>query len=318
VEAPGFRPYTVPAIPLGAGQKLRLTAPLELGAVADTVTIAAQPPLVNAVSPEQRQSISELEVKQLPLARRDVSNVIALGSGIQQDTARGNAYVMNGLGKSAASITMDGIDASASPELPQTNLDGGFNYIGVVSLEAVEEVQVTKGVFAAEYARALSGNVNVITKSGTNELHGSLFESFISEELNARNQLLANKPGLTFNQFGGSLGGPVLRNKIFLFGAYEAYRERSFSAVQGDVPSQLLRDMLVARVPAYQQALDYFVLPNQSLPNPLIGRYVGAGSLSSNADHFVVKPDVWLWSGGRLRGTYIADNSDRTIPRISP
>ena len=75
---------------------------------------------------------------------------------------------------------------------------GDFNYINGISIEAVGEVQVTKGVIPAEYTRSLGGNLNIISRSGTNELHGSLFENFRAENLNARNQFLTTKPGVTF------------------------------------------------------------------------------------------------------------------------
>ena len=320
IEVEGFKAHAETGILLGAAQRLRRIFQLEIGSTTETVEVVGTAPLVNSVSAEQHESISRLEVTELPLQRRDISDVISLGTGIlfgERKESRGKMFNMNGLGRAGANITMDGIDASASPELPQTNQDGGFNYIGVVSMEAVQEIEVTKGSFQAEYGRTLSGNINVITKSGTNTWHGSGFGLFSSEELNARNQLLQTKPGYTYNQFGGSLGGPIVRDKVFIFGAYESYRERAFRPVQGDTPTQLLRDMMLAAVPEYKMVLDLFPLPTEAHgPDALAARFLGASSLQANTDHFVLRPDVWLKDNMRISGTYVADNPDRSIPRF--
>jgi outer membrane receptor protein involved in Fe transport len=131
-----------------------------------------------------------------------------------------------------------------------------FNYINVLSIEAVQEVQTVKGVSSAEYGNQLRGNVNLITKSGTNQLHGSLFESFRAEDLNAKERRLATGAPFTFNQFGGSLGGPIRRDKILLFGTYEGYHESAFAIVQGDVPTVKLRNEAIAAQPIYKTFLD--------------------------------------------------------------
>jgi outer membrane receptor protein involved in Fe transport len=314
IQMPGFKRYEASGIDLGAAQRVRRNFTLEIGSAAETVTVSGQAPAINAASPEQRESISRKEVTELPVARRNISNVMALGTGIVQDTAsRRNSFILNGLGKAATSVTMDGIPASGTSEISSASVEGG--YIGVVSMEAVEEVQVSKGVFAAEYGRALAGNVNVITKSGTNQLHGSLFELFSAEELNARNQLLATKRGLTFNQFGGSLGGPLIRDKVFVFGAYEAYRQRSFQPVQAEVPTALLRGQMLAAVPDYKIILDGYPLPNQPFAaNALSGRYLGAASAAADTNHLVVRPDLWLSSRMRLSATYVRDNPGEIVP----
>jgi len=123
-------------------------------------------------------------------------------------------------------------------------------------MEAIEEVETTKGVTPAEYGQQLSGNVNITSKSGTNSWHGTLFENFRGEALNATDRFLQQRPGFTFNQFGGSSGGPIKKDRIFIFGTYEGYRQKSFSIVQGDVPTPKLRADAIAAQPAYKQLFD--------------------------------------------------------------
>ena len=114
---------------------------------------------------------------------------------------------MNGIGKNGVSYTVDGTDASGNPEGRYSSNYLQPNLIDIMSIEAIQEVHTIKGVPPAEYGNMVAGQVNLLSRSGTNQWHGSLFENFRAEELDARNQRLPNKPGLTFNQFGGSVGG---------------------------------------------------------------------------------------------------------------
>ena len=166
-------------------------------------------------------------------------------------------------------------------------------------------MQTSKVVTPAEYAHQLSGSVNVITKSGTNTWHGSVFELFRAEDLDARNRQLSTKPPYTSNQFGGSAGGPIRRDKVFVFGAYEGHRESAFSVVQGDVPTAKFRDDAVRAVPDYKQFLDTLYLPNQPHdPNADSGRFVGAGASKRRDNHAVVKGDLKLTEASTLALTY--------------
>lgn len=316
IETAGFKTSEARGIELQAAQNIRRTFVLDVGEVAEKVEVKAGAVTVNTVSAEQNESVSQQRVIELPIARRNVASVIGLGTGVVRS---GGDVILNGLGRGATSITLDGTDASSNPERPSTAMFGDFNFINTVSMEAVQEVQTSKGVIPAEYSRAVSGNVNVITRSGTNQWHGSLFENFQSEELNARNQFLASKPGFTFNQFGGSAGGRVIKNRAFIFGVYEGYREAAFSPVSANVPSERLRNAMIEAVPDYKLFLDTLPLPNQPYnPAAATGFYQGAGSRRSSDNHFVVKPDVRLADNISLSLTYTRDRPTNTIPRVSP
>ena len=132
-----------------------------MGAVSETVEVNAQTPMVNAVAGEQRESVTERHLQELPLSRRNVQNILVLGTGV--DTSDGGGVRLNGLGRSGVKITVDGTDATSNRENPGTAMYQSFNYINVMRIEAVQEVQTVKGVTAAEYANQLSGDVNLIT-----------------------------------------------------------------------------------------------------------------------------------------------------------
>ena len=124
--------------------------------------------------------------------------------------------------------------------------------ISVMSIEAVAEVQVVKGILPAEYGGSVGGQVNMLTRSGANVFHGSLFENWQNDKLLARDPFLPAaqaKPEVSFNQYGGTLGGAVIKNRAFFFAAFEGYRETFGLTLNGTVPTQQLRDRILAALP---------------------------------------------------------------------
>ena len=114
---------------------------------------------------------------------------------------------------------------------------------------------------SAEYAHVFSGNINVITKSGTNQFHGSLFESVQNNIFNAKNAFLRPgdpKPPVHINQFGGSFGGPIIKDKLFFFFTYEGFRQATTGVTSGQVPTADYRGQLLAANPSYKPILDYY------------------------------------------------------------
>ncbi len=318
ISVAGFKTLEISGLTVEASQNLRRAFVLSVGDVVEKVRVSAEAPIVNAVSPEQLESLGGSTLRELPVARRRASELFQLGTSISRTpgtTNNSGSFRLNGLGAGATSITMDGIPASAHPGSPQGGFRGGFNYIEVASMEAIEEVSISKGVFSAEFGRAMSGNINVITKSGTNQVHGSLFHLFNAAQLNAKPYFLAAKPASTFNQFGGSLGGPVIRNKLFLFGVYEGYRDRRSTTINANVPTPRLRDAMVARFPEYKLLLDEFYLPNRPFAaTAATGPYIGPGIIRASTNHFVIKPDAWLSSRHRLSSTWTRDRPDLYTP----
>jgi hypothetical protein len=149
IELRGFKTFESGGLELRAAQNIRQTHTLEVGNVTETVKVTSEAPLVNTVAPEQTQSFSSLEVKELPLARRNFTNILRIGTGIT--TAGGGGVRLNGLGRSGTRVSVDGTEASGNPEAPGTSMYEGFNYIDLVSIEAIQEVQTNKGIIQAEY-----------------------------------------------------------------------------------------------------------------------------------------------------------------------
>ena len=314
IAASGFKSLQTGDLDMLAGASIRRAFTLELGAVSETVSVEGATPLVNTVSAEQSQSISRTEASELPLAKRNVANLLGLGTGVSP----GAGFVrLNGVGKTGTLYTVDGTNATADPESRTTSMRGNFEQINLLSLEAVEQVETTKGILPAEYGQALGGNVNLITKSGTNSWHGGAFENFQSDNLNARLQFLGTKPNSVFNQFGGSLGGPIKRDRIFFFADYEGYRQSVTQVVSGTVPTPNFRQQIVTAVPAYAVPLQVTPLPNQSYsPAADTALYIAGRAQTATDNHVDVKGDIRLTDTSNFALTYSHGRPDLTTPRI--
>jgi hypothetical protein len=325
IEKDGFKTYVRTGLALAASQSVRQPHVLEVGTMSELVTVESVAPLVNTVSAEQRETLGSQQVQELPLSRRNVTNVLRLSSGVD---VGGGSVRINGQGKSGAAITVDGTDANSNPsEGRAMEQYGGRNYIDVMSIEAVQEVQLMRGILPAEYGGAVSGQVNLIAKSGTNSWRGSLFENYRSHIFNARNPFQVSRAAdgsvlpknrEVFNQFGGSLGGPVIRDRAFFFFTYEGYRESAFQRVNGDVPTAALRQRILTALPFPETKILLDTLPEPNVPvDANIGRFEGSGRRESTENHFVVKGDIQLTSAGRLTLAYTRNRPFGLDPRYN-
>jgi hypothetical protein len=320
VELQGFKTFVNDGLELNAGQVVRQVYSLEVGSISDNVTVTETAPLLETASAAQKESLSTREVRSLPLARRNVTSLLTLSTGVTEAStglAGGGNIRLNGVSEGGTAITVDGTDATANNETRGLNSYGAQNQISVMSIEAVAEVQVIKGIMPAEYGGATGGQVNMITRSGTNAFHGSLFESLQNDKLFAKYPFFAPgtpKPAVRFNQFGGSLGGRIIPNRAFFFAAYEGYRESFGLNVDGVVPTQQLRSQILAALPgsATQAVLDSMPLPNSPI-DANIGRYRTAKARTRSDDTLLVKGDVLL-GGGNLSVTFSRMRPDTVNP----
>lgn len=317
IEAKSFAPFVATGITLTAGQQVRQTYHLQVGAATQTVTVTSGVPLINTVSAQQLHAFQQTEIRELPLLNRNISNLLAVGAGVEHYSASQGGVQMNGVGIQGTRYTVDGTNSSGNLEGSALSAWGAPNLIDVISLEGVQEVSTVKGVVPAQYADAVGGQVNIIMKSGTNQWHGSLFENNQVSALNARFQRAKSKPRLTFNQFGVSLGGPIVKNKLFIFGDYEGYRMSQDQFVEGNVPTAATRQMLLNAVPAYDLALHEFPLPNGSVvPGSYVGDYSTTKRALWNDNHFDTKVDWMLGKADRLSLSFSRGNPYQLIPRI--
>jgi hypothetical protein len=322
IELQGFKTYTNDSLELLAGQTVRQNFTIEVGQLEETITVSERSPLVETASAAQKESMLANEVRTLPLSRRNITGLLTLSTGVTEAStglAGGGNIRLNGVAEGGTAITVDGTDATANNETRGLNSYGAQNQISVMSIEAVAEVQVVKGILPAEYGGVVGGQVNMLTRSGTNAFHGSLFENWQDESLLARDPFLPAaqpKPDVRFNQFGGTVGGAVVRNRAFFFAAYEGYRETFGVTVNGTVPTQLTRDRILAALPMPETfaVLDVTPLPNEPI-NADIGRYRVARPRTRSDDTWLGKADVNV-AGGNLSVTYSRMRPETVNPSI--
>ena len=221
---PGFRSYVQTGIVLQVGSNPVINAVLEVGQVADSVEVQADAALVETRTTGVGQMIDNIRVLEMPLNARNVTELILI-SGAAVEGPRGNDRGYPTFGVSVGGGMTNGLTFV---------LDGGthndpfsnFN-LPMPFPDALQEFKVETSAVPAQYGQHSAGAVNAVTKSGTNEFHGSAFEFVRNKVFNARNAFAVEKDGLKRNQFGGVLGGPIVRNKLFFFGGYQRTTDRS-------------------------------------------------------------------------------------------
>jgi hypothetical protein len=170
IEMPGFKTYTQHGLVLMSGQNVQQTFTLEVGGQEQTITVEGSAPLVETAASSQSNSLGTQEVRELPISRRNITNLLGVVPGVTASTS--GTVQMNGVAGGGTGVTVDGTDANSNPETRSLSQYGSQNQISVMSLDAIAEVQVIKGVLPAEYGGVAGGQVNLISRSGTNRYAG--------------------------------------------------------------------------------------------------------------------------------------------------
>jgi hypothetical protein len=247
IESQGFRRSRESGVNVAAGDSARIDISLELGEVRQSVEVQAHPVAVNTESAELTQTFGYKALDQLPNIDRNPLYQMNLLPGANNGAGSGNYGSNGGENGSAVGLTrpqlssIGGVDANANG----VYVEGIFNrepqnaYIGVVPpIEGVEEVQVFAGKYDAEYGFSGSTVINVITKSGSNEFHGAAFEYLRNNASDANNYFATQSTPFRRNQFGGAIGGPVRKNKLFFFADYQGTLFRTSNYEYTSAPTQ--------------------------------------------------------------------------------
>jgi hypothetical protein len=327
----GFRSVTQ-RLTLTVGQDALVDMVLEPTGVAESVVIESRTSGINLVSGALSGVVGQQEIRDLPLNGRSFQQLAALQAGVTTALAAGNDVVggrtpklsINGARPEQSSFILDGTDINNVYNKTPGSVAGVL-----LGVEAVREFQVLTNSYSAEFGRSAGGVINVVTRSGTNDVHGSLFEFHRNSALDARNYFdLATqpKPSFTRHQFGGALGGALQRDRTFFFAAYEGLIERlgvtgvatvpDDEARQGRLPSRTVT--LHPAIPAYLDLL--FPVAN--------GRNLGGGAAEylfspkqPTDEHFAqLRIDHRLTPNDTMfaRYTYDRGDVDRQYPNKPP
>jgi hypothetical protein len=240
VEAKGFKTFAATGLTLAVGNRVRMDAKLEVGSQVETVEVTASAVVELQKDTSEVSSLIPAEsVSEMPTNGRNYYSLLSLEPGIVSSSGPGDptdarpvmAFSANGMNSEYNNNLIDGLD----------NNERSLGEVAIEpSLDALEEVKVETNMFSAEYSRTGGGVANLITKSGTNQFHGTLFEFMRNDDLDAYPWTLSAKlkNELRQNQFGGSFGGPILKNKAFFFGDYQGWRLIKGALVQQTVANQ--------------------------------------------------------------------------------
>jgi hypothetical protein len=324
IEQPGFATVVVKDVVVAVDETRSLDVALKIASQAETVTVRGDAELTQTESSQLGQVIDNMKTQELPLNGRNFAQLARLTTGVAASGGGGgqqggeggvSGYASNGQRSSSNNFMVDGIDnndyfAGAVAQLP--------------SIDSIEEFHVQTSTYDAEYGHNSGSVVNLVTKSGTNELHGSVFEFLRNSVFDARNffnEEPFQKPKLILNQFGGTLGGPVIKNRTFFFVNFEGFRQRAGITRITNVPTDDQRKGIFTdssgksiTIPVNPTSAQIFALfPEPNLNSPK-GNFISSPILTNNTNQGLIKIDHRFSEAGSLSARYSRTGADILYP----
>jgi hypothetical protein len=340
VESRGFKSYRERAVTLQVQANLRVDFKMEVGAITDQVVVTGEVPLVDQASTTLGKVVEERRIVDLPLNGRNFLQLGVLQAGVAPSIP-GIDVTGSGLnstpGGSAFLFSVNGVRITSNNHL----LDGVNNVepmsgaaMIVPSPDALQEFRILTNMYSAEFGRAGGSIVTVLTKTGTNRFHGSVYEFLRNDALDARNFFAPRVPALKQNQFGATMGGPILKDRTFFFGSYEGFRQRKGNPTRTIVPSLQVRqgdfsqEAVKPRDPVTMQPFPGNIIPPERIdpvarrvlglyPEPNLGTniWTGAPSGANDRNQFMVRLDHrFLGDKSQLTGRYLFDDGSLLRP----
>ena len=318
VDGNGFKTLHQNGVVLEVDEEARLDFTLEIGNKQENIIVEGGAPLLNVSDGTLSTVIDHQFVDNLPLNGRSFQTLIMLTPGVVVTATAFDdqgQFSVNGQRADANYFTLDGVSANfgvtgyfpllqaGGGALPALTVSGGTN--SLVSVDAMQEFRVQTSSFAPEFGRTPGGQISVVTRSGTNDFHGTLFEYFRNDKLDARNWFVnfnhLAKPRERQNDFGGVFGGPIIKDKTFFFFSYEGLRLRQPATQQTAVPDNASRQQAPAGVQPFLNAY-----PKQNGPELGSGlaQFNGSYSNPSSLDAYSIRVDHAITDKFNLFGRY--------------
>ncbi|MGD1096181.1 MAG: TonB-dependent receptor, partial [Bryobacteraceae bacterium] len=324
VSQTGFNNAVRSGLELSAGQVMDLPIQLEIQQQTQSVDVSAEVAVLDTTTAEQVAALNDAQVHDLPVDHLDWSNLLTDSTGstkppavtsLNSTSPGGSGVNINGLPSAGYNFTVDGTNASNNTVFTAYNVYQGVGLINAVNNDSIEEVSSARGTPPATVGGGMSGNINIVTKGGTNEYHGSLHELNEVSVFDARNQFLTARPRTTFNDYGVSAGLPILKNKLFFFGSYEGAALTTAKAITGGVPSPYLLSIAPA---VYTPLFSLFPQAPQPAGSPTAttSQYFGAASNVQKDDNGVYRLDYYINQSNIIAVRYIRSRPDATSPAL--
>ncbi len=330
-EKEGFRSEEKMGISLVLGQRESVDLVLQVGDVRQTVKVEAMPTVVAITTEDISGLVGERQVKELPLNGRSYDQLMTLNPGMVNYTSQraggigtsnsvvGNMFAASGRRPQENLYLLNGVEFTSASEI--NNTPGGVSG-QLLGVDAVREFSVVKDTYGAEYGKRPGAQVNIVTASGTNEFHGNVYEFLRNSALDARNFFdHGDIPAFRRNVFGGSLGGPIKRDKTFLFGNYEGFRQTLGLSDLTLVPDAASR---ASAVPSVQPLLALWPVANGPELLTSTGAPSGIAEAFSNPvqrireDFGTARLDQIFTDRDSFAGVYTVDDSEAHSPTNNP
>jgi hypothetical protein len=322
VSATGFNTEVKTGIKLNVGMQQEFNLTLQVGSVTHRVEVTAEAPAVQLASSDISATVQATTVRELPLNGRSWTDLAALQPGV--DTIQTQPNFSSGADRGNRGFGQQLTISGARPQQNNYRLDGislndyangapGSVLGGSLGVDAIQEFSVLTSNYSAEYGKTSGGVVNAITRSGTNGFHGSVYEFLRNSALDARNFFDGPTiPSFKRNQFGGSIGGPIIPNRTFFFADYEGIRQSKGISALTTVPSLDARNQPMD--PAARAFLVFYHLPNGADLGGGIAEYRFSGQQAVKENFFTTRLDHKVSEKDSLSGTYLYDKTPYTSP----
>ena len=340
-EKNGFKTAVRNGVTLQVGEDAVVNLQLEVGELAQQITVSEETPIVNTTTSQTSGTVDAREIKDLPLNGRSFDDLLTLNPGAvnyalksaNTSTSNGNTFTVAGRRPGDNIVLLNGIEYTGTSQLQI--VPGGVSGL-LLGIDAVREFNVLTDTYDAEYGKRSGAQVTVVTQSGTNALHGTLFEFLRNSDLDAKNFFdQGTIPPFRRNQFGAALGGPLKKDKLFLFGNYEGFRQSLALSNVTVVPDNKVR---AGQLPSSTTGnyftpsnlnpgiLKYMQLwPAVNGPELLVNGLNSGAALSYNnplehirEDFGTLRSDYLLSTRDTLTAAYTVDDGDSTIPVADP
>ena len=309
IARPGFRTVTVKELHLGVGDNRTLNVTMEPSTVDTQITIQSEIVPIETTSPVIGTVIGSQQMREIPLNGRHWASLMALAPGAI-NTGDGSQQSIRFVGRSRDdnNWTFDGLDATGVKDPRQ---EAALRL--VISTDTIAEFRVNSTLYSADQGGGAGGQVNLVSKSGSNQFHGSLFEFFRNDKLDARNPFDTSKQPFRLNQFGGNIGGPIIRNRTFFFANYEGLQQRVTQTITNEVPSAAFRAR--ATDPAIRQLVDLYPAGTISTSNADIDRVQANLSQAWEENAGTIRIDHRFNDNNTIFGRYNVDDGVINAPR---
>jgi hypothetical protein len=311
IAHPGMRTHTTKDVRLGVGDNRTLNVQLEVSGTDTTVTVEGTAAALETESPVMGAVIGSREVREMPLNGRHWASLMALAPGAI-NTGDGSQQSIRFVGRARDdnNWTFDGLDATGVKDPRQ---EAALRL--VISTDTIAEFRVNSTLYSAESGSGAGGQINLVSKGGTNQFHGSVFEFFRNDKLDARNPFDTSKQPFRLNQFGGSIGGPIARNKTFFFANYEGLRQRVTQTFTDSVPSASYKSR--STIPSVNLLLAAYPVGTLRSSDPDIDQVQANRSQQWTENSASIRVDHRFNDRNSIFGRYNIDDGATATPRSS-